>query len=116
MTTGDRIRQARLLRKLTQDELGRQIGVQKSAIAKYENGRVVNLKRETIHALAKALDVSPIWLMGMEDNPNITINVSLEENHVLEVYRAADPVYQKVAVDILEAHPADHEEEKEGYA
>lgn len=55
MNVGEKIKAARLAKGLTQEELGNIVGVQKSAIAKYENGRVVNIKRSTLQALAQAL-------------------------------------------------------------
>ena len=67
MTTGERIKLARKNAGLTQTELADRIGVKYSAIHKYESGLVVNLKRETIDAISKALDVRPSWLMCMED-------------------------------------------------
>ena len=64
-TTGERIRQARKARNMTQTELAEKLGVKFSAIHKYETGLVVNLKRETIAALAKALDVSLcVWTIS----------------------------------------------------
>ena len=68
MTTGDKIKMLRIQRGMTQEELGAKIGVKKSAIYKYENGIVVNLKRSTIAKLASVLDVSPSWLMSMGDD------------------------------------------------
>lgn len=57
MELGKKIREARLAKGLTQEELGNLVGLQKSAIAKYENGRVVNIKRSTLQKLANALDL-----------------------------------------------------------
>ncbi len=57
MEIGQKIRQARLEKNMTQEELGNIVGLQKSAIAKYESGRVVNIKRSTLQKLAKALDL-----------------------------------------------------------
>ena len=71
MTTGDRIRQLRLEHHMTQEELGAKVGVQKAAIYKYENSLVVNLKRSTIEKLAAALDTTPTYLMGMEEEPDL---------------------------------------------
>lgn len=107
MTTGERIKMMRVARHLTQEELGQAIGVQKSAIAKYESGRVVNLKRETIRDLAAALDVAPSWLLGMDDavEPEISRELTREEDRLLECYRAADPRYQELALELLEEHP-----------
>lgn len=55
MEIGKLIKEARLEKGLTQQQLGDIVGVQKSAIAKYENGRVVNIKRSTLQKLAIAL-------------------------------------------------------------
>lgn len=68
MTTGDKIKTLRIQHGMTQEELGEKVGVKKSAIYKYENGIVVNLKRSTIEKLAKVLEVSPSWLIGIEDD------------------------------------------------
>ena len=67
MTIGQRIRQLRLERGLSQEELGAKIGVQKAAINKYEAGTVVNLKPSVIEGLAHALHTTPAFLMGWED-------------------------------------------------
>jgi transcriptional regulator with XRE-family HTH domain len=68
MELGQKIKQARLQKGLTQEELGNIVGLQKSAIAKYENGRVVNIKRSTLQKLAKALDLRGSDLI-IESNP-----------------------------------------------
>ena len=68
MELGQKIKQARIQKGLTQEELGKIVGLQKSAIAKYENGRVVNIKRSTLQKLAKALDLRGSDLI-IESNP-----------------------------------------------
>jgi repressor LexA len=68
MELGQKIKEARLQKGLTQEELGKIVGLQKSAIAKYENGRVVNIKRSTLQKLAKALDLRGSDLI-IENNP-----------------------------------------------
>ena len=57
METRKKTREARIAKGLTQEELGKIVGLQNSAIAKYENGRVVNIKRSTLQKLAIALDL-----------------------------------------------------------
>lgn len=77
MTMGERIKTLRIQQGLTQEELGRKVGVQKSAIYKYETGLVVNLKRSTIEKLAQVLGVKPTYLMGMsEDEDEIPLGFS----------------------------------------
>lgn len=70
MTTGERIKMLRKQKGLSQEELGKMIGVQKAAVNKYEKGTVVNLKRATIIAIAKALEVSPSYLLGWNHDPD----------------------------------------------
>lgn len=52
---GEAIRQARLARNLTQEELGRLVGVQKAQISKLENS-VTDARFETILKVFKALN------------------------------------------------------------
>ena len=83
MCMAKRIRELRIQKGLTQEELAIKLGLQKSAIAKYENGRVENIKRSTIEKMAEILGVSPSYLMGWEDklstdvkrNKGVKINV-----------------------------------------
>ena len=63
MNIGDKIRDARINRGMTQEELGKAIGVQNSAIAKYEKGRVVNIKRSTLKKLSDVLGIAPSELI-----------------------------------------------------
>lgn len=75
MDIGKLIKDARLDKGLTQEQLGAIVGVQKSAIAKYENGRVVNIKRSTLQRLANALDLKGSDLI-IESNPKEAASLS----------------------------------------
>ena len=66
MGMAERIKERRKAMGYTQTELGEKIGVQASAIAKYENGRVENIKRSVIANMANVLDCSPSYLMGLD--------------------------------------------------
>ena len=68
MGMAERIKKQRVLMGWTQEELGEKIGLQKSAIAKYENGRVENIKRSVIANMANVLQCSPCYLMGWEES------------------------------------------------
>lgn len=110
---GDKIKERRLELGLTLEQVGKAVGVGKSTVRKWETGYIQNMKRDKISLLAQVLNISPADLI---DAYIVQEVYSEDEKHLITVFRAADPVYQKVAVDILEAHPADREEEKEGYA
>lgn len=94
MNTGERIKQARLQAGLTQKELAEKVGVKYSAIHKYESGIVINLKRETIAALAEALSVKPSWLMCMDDEPED--NYSETRDRFLKAFDQLDPSVQEL--------------------
>lgn len=66
MTIGEKIKARRKELGMTTEELGRRIGVQRSAITKYEKDRV-DLKSRQIQEIAKALDCSPVSLLSDHD-------------------------------------------------
>ena len=106
MDIGKRIKDARLAKGLTQGELGDLVGLQKSAIAKYENGRVVNIKRSTLQKLAKALDLRGSDLI-IESDPKeyaeFTAKVLLDEELMasIELYYQLSSDKQKMIRDLI---------------
>lgn len=88
-TTGQRIKEARLAAGLTQTELADKIGVKHPAIHKYESGAITNLKRDTIGALAAALNVKPSWLMCMdEEKPIPEDELSAVKTELIELVKS----------------------------
>lgn len=85
MKTSEIIRFLRKKSGLSQEELGLIIGVKKSAIAKYEHGRVENLKRSTIEKLALYFNVSPSYILGIEETEDVSLSVA-ELITTLKVY------------------------------
>lgn len=67
MTMGQRIRILRKEHKMSMEELGKYLGVGKSAILKYEKGEVENLPRSTIEKMAILFGVSPSYLMCFDE-------------------------------------------------
>lgn len=59
MHTGDIIKALREQANMTQAELGKQLGVNKSTVQKYENGMVQNLKIKTLRKLCEIFVVPP---------------------------------------------------------
>ena len=106
MEIGQKIRKARLERGLTQQELGKIVGVQKSAIAKYENGRVVNIKRSTLQKIASALEIRPSELI-FDESPKETasLHVRILTDHELmraiKEYHSLSEDKQKLVRNII---------------
>lgn len=67
MTVGDRIRMLRKREGISQTDLAQEIGVIKQTLYKYETGIVTNIPADKIEATARALGVTPGYLMGWED-------------------------------------------------
>lgn len=68
MNMGERLKELRLKKGATQEEVGKIINVTKPTIMKYEKGLVENLKRSSIEKLAKYFDVAPSYLMCLDEN------------------------------------------------
>lgn len=110
MNMGDRIREVRKLRGLTQEELAQKLGLKDSAIAKYESGRVENIKRSVISEMARVLECSPVYLLCLdEDNNNDSLptnktsvfDVSNIEKEIIKSYRQADSIDKEMVLRIL---------------
>ncbi|MBC6133891.1 helix-turn-helix transcriptional regulator [Listeria booriae] len=70
-TMGSRIKRLRLAKGMTQEELGEKVGLKRAAINKYEKGNVENMKRSIISKMSEVLDVSPNYLMALEDDEEL---------------------------------------------
>ena len=90
---GSRIKQLREEKKMTQEELGNILGVQKSAVAKYENGKVSNMKRSSIKKLADFFGVSSAYILGYSEQQILqeaikVDTLSTEEISLVEAIRS----------------------------
>lgn len=106
MNLGNIIKKARLEKGMTQEELGKMVGVQKSAIAKYENGRIVNIKRSTLQKIASALNIRPSELI-FEGSPveaadlHVKILTDIELMEAIKVYYNLSSEKQKMIRDLI---------------
>lgn len=64
MSMGKRILELRKLNGMSQEELGKRVGVQRAAINKYEKETVENIPLKTIEKIARVFDVSPAYIVG----------------------------------------------------
>lgn len=61
---GNRIKYARNLRDVTLDEIAKKVGVAKSTVQRYENGKIESIKLPVVESIAIALNVNPAWIVG----------------------------------------------------
>jgi transcriptional regulator with XRE-family HTH domain len=69
MTIGERIREARTAKGLTQEQLAEQVHVTKQAVYKYETGIVTNIPLDKLESIAACLGVAPGYLAGWQGSP-----------------------------------------------
>ena len=116
MTMGERIRILREQSGLTMEQLGERIGVQKSAIKKYENGTVENIKRSTLKTMASIFGVSPSYLMfgeEIEERSAPAVKPDPERDEINALFASLSEENQKRLLDfaqvLLKAQQAEHD-------
>lgn len=107
---GLRIMSAREAANLTKKDLASKVHVADSTIMRYEKGQINKIKMPIIEAIANALDINPLWLLGKSNVQSIdsflnTIsqnNLCLTENEkdLIKKYRALSPA-GKATVDAV---------------
>lgn len=68
MNVGNLIRNKRKELNLTLEDLGNLVGVGKSTVRKWENGMIENMGRDKIALLSKALNISPLTLLDLDED------------------------------------------------
>lgn len=74
---GKRIKKARELRDLTQEQLGKELGLNKSTIQRYESGQILKIKLPVLHSISKALRVNPDWIVLKSENMELSTDSSI---------------------------------------
>lgn len=65
-TFGERVKQARLAKGLTQKELSEKTNVSEATISRWESGDISAMRCNALFPLCKALDIDPNILLGWE--------------------------------------------------
>lgn len=95
---GTRIKELRILSGLSQEELGKRVGVQRAAINKYEKGTVTNIPLSTIEKMAGVFEVSPNYIVGWDDSK--MDQLALE----VKILQGVSKFYGRDSVDLLECY------------
>lgn len=75
MTIGHRIKLLRKKLNISQIELAEKTNSSKQSIYKYENNIVANIPSDKIELIANALNTTPVYLMGWENEIDTTVNL-----------------------------------------
>lgn len=98
MQIGNYIRELRNARGISQEELGKIVGVQRAAVQKWESGKTQNLKRVTIQKLAEFFKVSPATFFVIGDIENPSSNV----DPAIEIYNKLNAIGKQKALDYIQ--------------
>ena len=105
MTTGEKIKARRKELGMTTEELGRLIGVQRSAVTKYEKDKI-DMKSERLQQIAKALLVPVVDLLADDPAQNRTIDESLVDE-ITDLLSKLTTDQKRQALNVLNAMFAD---------
>jgi transcriptional regulator with XRE-family HTH domain len=104
-----KIRELRLAKGMTLEQVSIIVGVGKSTVRKWETGMIANMKRDKIALLAKALSTTPAYLMGWDEETNETKNsppvqsITEGEQKLLDLFRRVPESQQQLVLQMIEA-------------
>lgn len=98
-----KIKQLRLAKGMTLEQVADIVGVGKSTVRKWETGMIANMKRDKIALLAQALSTTPAYLMGWEENKHVEhyIHVTEDEQKLLELFRLVPENQQQLVLQMI---------------
>lgn len=99
-----KIKDLRLKRGMTLEQVGDIVGVGKSTVRKWETGMIANMKRDKIALLAKALGTTPAYLMGWKDDKTNTpeeLTLSEGEKMLLDLFRQVPETQQQLVLQMI---------------
>jgi transcriptional regulator with XRE-family HTH domain len=101
------LKNKRLEKKMTLEQVGELVGVGKSTVRKWENGMIENMGRDKIVALSKALNISPLDILGLTDDESVEpiIEKTIQKMKQLEESR------QKIVLDTANSQLKEQEKE-----
>lgn len=111
MEVGERLREVRIKRNKTLEDVGLAIDASPTTISKYESGRIRTIPKKKLDAIARYLEVNPLYLLGYDEKDFAgPAYLSISEQIMLQNYRELDDIDQKTVTVLIERLlEADHE-------
>lgn len=97
-----RIKERRMALGLSVDDLAKKINKNRATIYRYENGNIENMPINIIEPLAKALQTTPSFLLGLEDKKNTTTDNTIRlvaHGGAIKEFKVSDE--QRKAIETL---------------
>jgi len=97
MDVGQRIKDCRIKKGLSVDELAEKLKKNRATVYRYENGDIENLPITIIEPIAQALETSPAFLMGWTEN-SAPLSDKIETNKIMETKNPFIPTEHELKV------------------
>lgn len=108
LEVGKRIKKQRLKQKLTLKELGEKVSLSEGNVQRYEVGKIKSVGINIVKSFAKALNTTPAYLMGWEEESISKENIDNktvkkeEFNFLLARYKKTSDKDKKPLINAME--------------
>ena len=96
-----KIKQLRLEKGMTLEDVAKIVGVGKSTVRKWETGMIANMGRDKIPLLAKALSTTPAYLMGWNEPNKSKLVLTEGEQALLDLFRLVPEDKQEMILQMI---------------
>lgn len=121
MTMGERMRRLRKEQGLTLEQVGDRVGVGKSTVRKWENGQIASMGVDKVHRVARALNTTSAYLMGVSDDavdydrydysdvdPEVAYQLGNDPERIYKYREALRRDQEQTAIEMREREPKYH--------
>lgn len=108
MEVKDILKSQRIALGLTMKEVADAVGVSEGTVSRWESGDIENMKRSRIYALSRVLNISPLVIMGLEDEQlptNIIPLPKMKKVPLLGTIACGEPILAEENVEGFLAMP-----------
>lgn len=98
----ERIKNRRLALELSYQDLSDATGISKSTLQRYETGFIKKVPINQMEVLAKALHVTPAYLMGWEESSPTPLPLTQQEETLVKKYRQLDADGKEEIDDLID--------------
>lgn len=119
MLLNDKLKARRIELKLTMAEVAKLVGVSEATISRWESGDISNMRRDKIALYAKALNTTPLFVMGLDKAPNDPnqekhpkVTLTQRQNKIINLFSELTEAQQDNLIGRAELFVEQNEQEK----
>lgn len=102
MEVQDIIKEKRIALNLTMKEVADYVGVTEATISRWESGDIANMRRDRIYKLSQVLNLSPLVIMGIEEEQHpVEEELPQDKKDLIELVKTLSPEEVAAVLRIL---------------